>query len=206
MYRWITASFCAVTLAATAAAQQEQVIKGSKRDLRGATSVVVDTGHDRELRDIVVFHLEREVPELVVVAEPVPGALVVRFSRSIAGRAKVNMREPGIASASARTLPEPRAMPSVPPGGPRDVQAPRLPSYTQSTAPRGPDLTFDPMPTPARAPSRYVVGSVLRSAGDGRPVEAMQVRQPVMGSFDAATRDFVRKLAKAYRDENRIHR
>lgn len=203
MRRSVIAAFCALLLASAVVAQQEKVAKGSKRDLRGAVTVVVDTGYDRELREYVVAHLARELPELAIVEEPSAGSLVLRFSRGVAPRSRVgDRRDAPFGNASSRANPKHQPVPRALSGGVSDVQSPRLPSLTRGQS-RAPEINYDQEFGSLPPPTRYALGSVLKPTGDGSAVEAMRFKQGVRTSYDSAARDFVRKLAKAYRAENK---
>ena len=183
-----------LALAPTAVAQTEAVGKGSQSDLRGAVTVFVDTDIRAELRDAIVTNLRTELPQLTIVESADDASLVLRFSTSIgsdsmkldrdrAGRADTT----GLSSTPAGPAPRERFPPS---SRPDIVDSARNSTRTIDTlAPDDPDpRTY-----------RYAIGSVLKPTGSGRFVEAVSFKRRIGADTDRASRDFIRKFAKAYR-------
>lgn len=193
--------FCAALLAPVVSAQVGPVTKGSKADLRGATTVYIDTSYDRALQALVVAELAKEVPSLRVLDDPLGADLVLRFNRisSAARRDGNRLDEEARLSEAARKASRPveRVV---------DTRGARREPQLRSMNAPGPDLggRVEMMGENVDQPTRYALGVVLRPAGDGTFREIFDFRQPVWSTYDRAARDFVRKFSKEFRRENKV--
>jgi hypothetical protein len=174
-------------LAATALGQVSPTVKGSREDLRGARTVYLDVGHDRALGETLAAELRRELPELVIAAEPEGADLLLRFSRSVADDRpahRENWDQPPYSADQtiSRTPPPPRRAP--------------LPSErTAGDEPKAPGGAFE-------EPTRFAIGAVLKPVERGPMREALTFKQPIRTKADTAARDFVRRFAKEFRRVN----
>lgn len=193
----------AVTLAIAPScpAQAEQISKGSRDDLRGATSIFVDTGVDPDLGPMVVEALRRELPELAIVDRLDDAALVLRFSTSIApNREVLPSVSAADASIDAPDGADPGALPS--PGAPASDRARRTTPGTARQRLPDPGAIDSTAPPPASDTYQFAIGSILRPTGPRRFTEAVAFNRRIGSDVDSAVRDFVRKFARKYRKVN----
>ncbi|HQR37428.1 MAG TPA: hypothetical protein PLF26_03420 [Blastocatellia bacterium] len=180
------------------------VAPGTRDDMKGATTVFVDTAVDPETREAIVLELGRQLPNLRVVEHEEESALVLRFSTSIPESRPLDDDPVGSAAdGRMRSQSNPDHVPT--PGSLTAAQR-----TTNGTSPRIADVAdspsvLDSMAPPAPGPGlyRYASGSVLKVSGANRYTEALTYSQGFTSSTAAAARAFVRKFAKAYRQANR---
>jgi hypothetical protein len=178
--------------------QQERIVPGSLGDLKGTTTVFVDTGADMQLRAAIVERLAKELPGLAIVERPDAAALVLRYSTSVGDRVPDRVFSSTKSILSHQTDPDHQSgrHDSRPAGLSRRDSPPiiRVPEHQRDVE------RIAPQP-PRPGHLRYGHGVVLRSNGDQTYAEAMRVTRR-LGSPTRAARDFVKRFAKEYRKVN----
>lgn len=189
-------------LAPTALAQVAPVEKGTSADLRGATSVFIDTGASVELRDAIVADLRRELPQLAIVDRAADAMLIVQFTTSIGpDNPYLDLNRADRSGLSHRTNTD-RQPP--PPGSKIEDRLTMKPQpeivEARKTA-RRPVDAFANQVSQSR-PNRYAIGSVFTTSGTNRLVEPVSFKRRIGAKADDAVHAFTRKFVKVYRKAN----
>jgi hypothetical protein len=200
MRRSFVTIFCLYALAVSGVAQVAPATKGSNADLRGAKTIYVDTSYDVELEKLVTAHLGKELPELRIVEEPAEAMLVVRFSRSATAERRSISGLSDDEKLRRQSNPDYQPTPRNLTVASRQIQPVRPRAGGAGMSNPFPDPRLDAMVVDDE-PRRRAFGEVLRV--DGGEVKAIfNFKRAVLRDYDRAARDFVRKLAKLYREEN----
>jgi hypothetical protein len=201
-------------LSPTAIAQTGPIDKGNPEDLRGATSLFVDTGARTDLRDAIIANLQKELPEVKVVAQVEEASLVVRFSTTIAPRGSALEQSDTDRrlsfpqrSTTVRPVPPPAPTASERQAGTAraEMRMPGSDRPDQMESARSRSETFDVLrPDENDTPReyRYAIGAVLKQSAANRYSESFSYVKRVEADTVHAVRDFVKKFAKAYRKAN----
>jgi hypothetical protein len=191
--RAVPAVVAALLAASAAFAQAGKVEKGSRDDLKGATTVFVDAAASPEMRDVIVADLETRLPGIHFARRLEDADLVLRFETTLG---RPSRPEPVAMKGGMTHQSNPEFSPGWASGGAVANGEPVV--RAGQGMPRGtvPDFDFGPVT------SRYGFGSVLRVRDDGRVVEALKFRQAVFNRPETVARDFARKFVKEFRKAN----
>jgi hypothetical protein len=85
--RWTKAFFLLLVLGSAALAsafsQRSRVEQTHPDELAGVTTVFIDTGLDRQSRDMIVTEIENYLPDLIIVARPEGADIHLKFSLTV---------------------------------------------------------------------------------------------------------------------------